>query len=275
MTKNIIKLKVGDLKGNTNKTVEVKYYEGGSTIIPISEGNKCYSIQLEGDKYIKEFVGIEEITDAIISAKIKSNDGYSFIDNFQGSLKFCDCDTSKMGSMNSMFEGGWYINIKKLELDGLNTENISSMSFMFHQCKNIKNLDISKFDTHNVTNMSLMFGECDSLQKLDVSNFDTHNVTNMCGMFSHCKNLESLDLSNFDVSKVTDTRMMFNECSNLRILDLSGWDFNLSYHNSWWMFGGCSRLKTIYMRGCNQKTIDRIKEIYNNDTLNDVKIITK
>ena len=273
MTKNIIKLNVGDLKGNTNKTVEVKYYEGGSTIIPISEGDKCYSIQLEEDKYIKEFVGIEEITDAIISAKIKSNDGYSFTHNIQGSLKFADCDTSKMGSMNSMFGGGWYI--KKLKLDGLNTENISSMSFMFHQCKNIKNLDLSKFDTHNVTNMSVMFGECGSLQKLDVSNFDTHNVTNMCGMFSHCKKLESLDLSNFDVSKVTDTKMMFNDCSSLRILDLSGWDFNLSYHDSWWMFGGCSRLKTIYMRGCNQKTIDKIKEIYNNDTLHDVKIITK
>ena len=98
MTKNIIKLKVGDLKGNTNKSVEVKYYEGGSTTIPISEGNKCYSIQLEEDKHIKDFVGIEEITDAIISAKIKSNDGYSFIHNFQGSLKFADCDTSKMGS---------------------------------------------------------------------------------------------------------------------------------------------------------------------------------
>ena len=273
MTKNIIKLNVGDLKGNTNKSVEVKYYEGGSTIIPISEGDKCYSIQLEEDKHIKEFVGIEEITDAIISAKIKSNDGYSFIHNFQGSLKFCDCDTSKMGSMKNMFEGGWYI--KKLKLDGLNTENISSMSFMFHQCKNIKNLDISKFDTHNVTNMGGMFAECDSLQNLDVSNFDTHNVTTMFGMFSHCKKLESLDLSNFDVSKVTDTKMMFNDCSSLRILDLSGWDFNLSYHDSWWMFGGCSRLKTIYMRGCNQKTIDKIKEIYNNDTLHDVKIITK
>ena len=71
---NYIKFHVGDLNGNTNKTVTVNYYEGGSETIPITDGNKWYVHRIPSGKSLKQFVGIDNITDTIISAKIKYND---------------------------------------------------------------------------------------------------------------------------------------------------------------------------------------------------------
>ena len=38
------------------------------------------------------------------------------------------------------------------------------MSFMFDGCKSLSNLNLSNFNTQNVTNMSSMFHECKSLK---------------------------------------------------------------------------------------------------------------
>ena len=42
MPSNVIMFKVGDLNGNTNKTVKVNYNGNVSETIPITEGNKWY-----------------------------------------------------------------------------------------------------------------------------------------------------------------------------------------------------------------------------------------
>ena len=67
-------------------------------------------------------------------------------------------------------------------------------------------------------------------------------------MFSDCESLESLNLSNFDTSNVTDMRYMFD---------------------------GCYKLRTIYMRNCSQTTIDKIKDALSEaNILDQVTIIT-
>ena len=124
------------------------------------------------------------------------------------------------------------------------------MNEMFKECKSLQSLDVSNFNTSNVNWMSVMFWGCKSLKYLDLSNFDTSNVYNMNNMFEYCESLESLDLSNFNVREPYD-----NSINN--------------------MFWGCSKLKTVYMRGCSQRTISRLKgELDHAHLLDQVTIIT-
>ena len=169
-------------------------------------------------------------------------------------------DTSNVTTMTSMFNV--CINLTSLNISSFNTRNVTYMDGMFLGCENLTSLDVSSFDTRNVTYMDSMFGGCTNLISLDLSNFDTRNVTYMNGMFHSCSSLKSLDLSNFDTRNVTELTDMFRWCENLQTLDLSGWDLTkvTGYNPVGEMFMFCEALKTIYMRGCNQTTINRIKE---------------
>ena len=169
-------------------------------------------------------------------------------------------DTSNVTNMESAFN--CCINLTSLNVSSFNTSNVTDMRGMFLGCENLTSLDLSNFDTRNVTYMQGMFSSCSSFKNLDLSNFDTRNVTWMITMFSNCTNLTTLDLSNFDTSNVTELTDMFRWCENLQTLDLSGWDLTkvTGYNPVGEMFFQCKALKTIYMRGCNQTTINRIKE---------------
>ena len=68
-------------------------------------------------------------------------------------------------------------------------------------------LELDYLDTSNVTNMSFMFASSQATT-LDLSSFDTSNVTDMSGMFSSSQ-ATTLDLSSFDTSNVTDMYNMF------------------------------------------------------------------
>ena len=141
----------------------------------------------------------------------------------------------------------WFNYLTKLKtiegIENLNTEQVTSMSYMFFGCESLTSLDVSHFNTANVTMMSFMFNGCQSLTSLDVSNFNTANVDMMTNMFGYCSALTSLDLSNFNTAKVTDTRYMFIKCSALTTI----------YCNDDWksdkvtrpfdMFKGCTNLK--------------------------------
>ena len=106
---------------------------------------------------------------------------------------------------NNMFYGhnGLY-----LELDYLNTSNVTSMQSMFRSSQ-ATTLDLSSFDTSNVTNMYAMFRDS-RVTTLDLSNFDTSKVTNMGSMFYNSQ-ATTLDLSSFDTSNVTTTTWMFRD----------------------------------------------------------------
>lgn len=68
---------------------------------------------------------------------------------------------------------------------------------------------------------------------------------------------------------------MFSNCNVLTSLDLSGWNLtNETDMNH--MFYSCKKLKTIYIRGCNQTTIDKIKSALTDvGILNNVTIVTE
>ena len=169
-------------------------------------------------------------------------------------------DTSNVTTMESMFNV--CSSLTSLNISSFNTRNVTDMPGMFLYCENLTSIDVSSFDTRNVTNMIDMFYGCKNLTSIDVSSFDTRNVTEMNGMFGDCENLTSLDLSNFDTRNVIEVTDMFRWCEKLQTIDLSGWDLTkvTGYNPVGEMFMFCAALKTIYMRGCNQTTINRIKE---------------
>ena len=138
-------------------------------------------------------------------------------------------------------------NLTKIEdIENLNTQNVTNMSWMFYRCDGLTSLDVSNFNTQKVEDMSEMFSVCSGLKSLNVSHFDTQNVKNMKSMFYSCKRLTSLDVSNFNTQNVTDMSYMFSWCAGLNSLNLSNFDTqNVEYMNN--MFWSSSALKTIYV----------------------------
>ena len=138
-------------------------------------------------------------------------------------------------------------NLTKIEdIENLNTQNVTNMSWMFYRCDGLTSLDVSNFNTQKVEDMSEMFSVCSGLKSLNVSHFDTQNVKNMKSMFYSCKRLTSLDVSNFNTQNVTDMSYMFSWCAGLNSLNLSNFDTqSVEYMNN--MFWSSSALKTIYV----------------------------
>ena len=130
-------------------------------------------------------------------------------------------------------------------LSYLNTDNVTSMAYMFYSCKGLTSLDVSKFNTGNVTDMSAMFSGC-KMQTLDLSNFNTSKVKKMSSMFSYAL-IDNLILGPWDTSNVETMYLMFS-FSSVKSLDLSSFnttkvsDFSNIFYN-------CAQLKTIY-GGC-------------------------
>ena len=158
------------------------------------------------------------------------------------SINLNGVDTSSVTSMSGMF-----INCQQLaslDLSNFNTSASTSMKNMFANCKSLTSLDLSNFNTSGVTTMEAMFFGASGLTSLDVSNFDTSKVTNMTSMFRECKSLASLDLSNFNTSGATTMANMFLNCNSLTSLDLSNFNTS-SVTNMSNMFQGCTKMASL------------------------------
>ena len=189
-------------------------------------------------------------------------------------IDIADWDTSSVTDLYGAFSG--CTSVTELDLSSWNTSHVTRMNWMFEKCSKLQSLDVSNLNTSSVTNMRCMFDYCSSLTSLTMSSFDTSKVTDMRSMFFRCSELTSLNLSSFKTNNVTNMSYMFGYCEKLTELDLSGWDMtNVYYKNTERMFANCKALKTIYMRGCNQTTIDKIKRALTEaGILNQVTIIT-
>lgn len=193
MPSNVIMFKVGDLNGNTNKTVKVNYNNGSETI-PITEGHKWYVHNIPSGKSLKQFVGIYEITDTIISAKLNIRIAEGLLPYSYGNATLIGCDISDLTGINDIFY--WCNGLKSITVDGLDTSNITNMYQAFLKCINLKNLDLSTWVTSNVTRMTSMFEGCDSLQVLNISGWDLTKVTDTDNMFYKCSSLRTIYMRN-------------------------------------------------------------------------------
>lgn len=194
MPSNVIMFKVGDLNGNTNQTVRVYYNGGESETIPIVEGNRWYVITIPSGKILNQFVGIYEITDTIISAKLSIGITSGLLPYSYGNATLIGCDISDLTSISDIFF--WCNGLKSITVDGLDTSNITNMHQAFFKCNNLKNLDLSTWVTSNVTRMTSMFESCESLKILNISGWDVSNVTDMQDMFHNCGELKTIYMRN-------------------------------------------------------------------------------
>ncbi len=199
--------------------------------------------------------------------------GYTISDVVDGNIvtRTIECDTlptlMKFGvkSTNETDNTGRQTCI--LEVDCINIENVTDMSYMFNLCENLTKVNTEGWDTSNVTTMSYMFDGCFSLTQLDVSNFDTGNVTNMNRMFCNCRSLTSLDVSNFDTSNVTNMYRMFYDCNNLTSLDVSNFNTtNVTDMGN--IFTNTPLLTDIGMVYCNPSTVSKLSSVLNTQVRN-------
>ena len=155
--------------------------------------------------------------------------------------------------------------LTSVDLTGINTSNVTDMSWMFYHCGNLTDINFGDMDTSNVTNMGWMFYKCESLTSIDVTGFDTSNVTNMGWMFNNCRSLTSIDLSGFDTSNVEDMERMFYNCESLTSIDVTGFDTsNVRDMNS--MFNSCTSLTSIDVTGFDTSNVKYMDNMFNNCT---------
>lgn len=167
--------------------------------------------------------------------------------------------TSALTNMEGVFDSAYLIT--ELNVDGFNTENVTTFYSSFAALRSIEVLDVSKIKvTNKCTNLYYMFGGCRSLRKLiRTKNWDVSNVTTFESMFRDCHALEELDLSDFDPEKVTTTKAMFDSCYSLKTLDLEDWDLTTitNTSNVLGFISSCYNLKevklpeTLYLPGLN------------------------
>ena len=158
------------------------------------------------------------------------------------------------GDCSWMFQD--FQNCTSMDLNSVNTSNVTNMREMFRDCHSLITLNISNWDTGNVSNMSGMFNGC-SIKRdpLNISNWNTSNVTNMGGMFMGCTIQDHpLDLSGWDTSNVTSMDHMFYYFKNTYPLDLSG--FNTSnVNNMRSMFFRCDRTPSLNLAGWDTRKV--------------------
>lgn len=147
---------------------------------------------------------------------------------------------------NNNFNYCQYIETIKFS-DGIDTSNVTNMSFMFYGCSKLTDIDFgANFNTSNVTNMACIFSNCSELVNLDVSNFDTSNVTNMNQMFNNCWVLADLDLSSFDTCNVTNMNYMFYQCLELKTIYATEGKWAISQATTTDMFKSCGTSTVTY-----------------------------
>lgn len=148
------------------------------------------------------------------------------------------------GSFNNAFAR--LSNLKKVDLSGWNTQEMTSAEFMFWQCEALETLDLSRWNMQRVESLCGCFKGCKGLKHLAISNWDTASLTNISGLFEECMALESLDLSRWNTSKVVSMGSVFEKCVALQTLDLSNWDTS---QVDWMqaMFKDCGALYVLKM----------------------------
>ena len=162
-------------------------------------------------------------------AKVKSLDLSSFdvtsATNFGSMLYGCSSlETLDLSGWNlrnysngtafmSAMAGG-FAKLKTLKLN--NVIFPTSATYFFGNLSTVEEINLDNVDTSNVTTMTQMFSNCTNLKELDLTSFNTKKVTNMNSMFSGNSSLETIIVSdNFVVTQVTDSTEMFKGCISL------------------------------------------------------------
>ncbi len=194
-----------------------------------------------------------------LEANTNGSGMFSYLDNVD-TLDLTGLDTSNMTSMSRMFYKS--TSLKNIDVSGFDTSKVVNMIFMFNNCSSLISLDLSSFNTSNVTNMEAMFQNDVNLENITFGdNFNTSKVKDMIAMFASCKKLSYINLSNFDTSNVKEMQSMFYHCENLKSLDLSNFDTS-QVINMYAMFMNCSSLKELDLSSFDTSKVTNMQSMF-------------
>ena len=219
---------------------------GNITEVETICGHTCYLIEISANKhvlYIPDDVGALNkwtspynctyLNHRRVAVELKRLQGEIRVIGGRGlvdaSLMFYDCefdtiDLSKFHTDNVKNMFGMFascINLRSLNISGINTSNVEIMSYMFDHC-GLEELDFSKIDTSKCKFMQRMFSNSE-FEELELSSFDTSNAINMQRMFNRCE-AHRINISGFNTNKVIDMGGLFEKCENIKELDISSLD---------------------------------------------------
>jgi surface protein len=187
-----------------------------------------------------------------LEANTNGSGMFSYLDNVD-TLDLTGLDTSNMTSMSYMFYNS--NSLKSINLSNFNTSKLLYANNMFNGCTSLESLDLSNFNTSKVTNFSNMFRDCQKMKEINLSNFDTSSATTFANLFHNCSSLTTLDLSSFNTNKVTYMGSMFYNCSSLTSLDLSNFNTSNVINMGYGMFYNCKSLKELDLSSFNTNKV--------------------
>lgn len=162
-------------------------------------------------------------------------------------------------SLNRFFYN--YEKLQSVDLNGLDTGDVTDMAYLFYSCSSLRELDLSTLETGSTTRMNDMFSWCTQLRKLNLQGMDTSRVTDMSRMFMNCFHLEELDLSGFDTSCVRNMSAMFRECHALKLLDLRSFDTSgVTSMSS--LFFNCEQLEQLYLGELDTSNVTDMRAMF-------------
>ena len=166
-------------------------------------------------------------------------------------------ETSNITDMDSMFSG--CTNLVSLNGTGWNTSNVRSMYSTFHDCTSLVSLiGLSDWDTSSVIDFLWVFDSCSSLKEIEIHGWDLSNVTGEifnC-TFWNCSSLEKAIFPNWELPSAPYCFAMFGGCPNLKIIDFTGW--NVDYLDDTTRMFTSSVLTCVILNDCNANTINEI-----------------
>ena len=195
-----------------------------------------------------------------LEANTNGSGMFSYLDNVD-TLDLTGLDTSNMTSMSYMFYNS--NSLKSINLSNFNTSKLLYANNMFNGCTSLESLDLSNFNTSKVTNFSNMFIDCQKMKEINLSNFDTSSATNFANLFHNCSSLTTLDLSSFNTNKVTYMGSMFYNCSSLTSLDLSNFNTSNVINMGYGMFYNCKSLKELDLSNFDTKKVINFSDMFN------------
>lgn len=197
-------------------------------------------------------------------------------------------DMSNVTNIKGIFSGC----VKLPEIIGVedwDTSNVTDMDSVFAGCKSLSPFpNLTRWNTSKVTTMAWMFENCTTIENINLSSWDTSSLyqnteyEGLYGMFEGCTSVKTINLSGWNTSDLTNIHTMFHNCTSLETLDISGWDLTLAYDLVDWddlrdpsfhnPFKGTGTgnphyPSTIYMRGCNDKTVKFIEAFVDENTI--------
>ncbi|GLB47290.1 hypothetical protein WR164_12690 [Philodulcilactobacillus myokoensis] len=193
------------------------------------------------------------------------NQSASFDKNKVNNISFSNVSVSPDAS--NLFNG--YSSLKKIDVNGLNTDQVTNMNHMFADDSNLTTIDnLDHLDTSKANDMSYMFANNGNfvINNSDIKNWHTGNVNNMSHMFENDSSLTILDISHWDTSHVYYMNSMFNNDKNLSTLIINGIDTSKVQDFSS-IFSNNQSLSNLDVSGLNTQSATSMDSMFANDPL--------